>query len=232
MTTAELRLSEHAQCGALTSSVRELARRLPHARVRSVAKGALVYHMGDPTDHLYMVLEGRVRTSIVGEAGQEFILQDYGTGQAFGELCFCEVRARQEQAVALEPTKLARIGLDELGAFSAGDGLYELLEMFTHRLADLERQLHELSTASVRDRLIRFLLRHARTGEGPDGLTPLDGSFTHQEIAARVFTTREQVSAHLAALRRQGALMYGRGVPMRVRRAKLRALLDGGSAWV
>ena len=226
VSTAELRLVEHAQCGALTSFARELSHRLPHARVRSVAKGAFVYRTGDATDHFYLVLEGRVRTSILGDAGQEFILQDYGPGQAFGELCFCEVRARQEQAVALEPTQLARIGLEELEAFSTADGLWQLLEMFTHRLADLERQLHELSTSPVRDRLVRFLLRHAQAAGTEDGLSPLDGSFTHQEIAARVFTTREQVSAHLAALRRQGMVLYGRGEAMRIRAPQLRSLLS------
>ena len=204
--------------------MRQLSARLPHVRVRSFAAGDFVYRMGDPTDHLCLALEGRVRTAIVGEAGQEFILQDYGPGQAFGELCFCEVRARQEQAVALDQARVARIGLEELQTFAGGDGFWQVVEMFTHRLADLERQLHELSTSSVRERLLRFLLRHADEPADAGGFLRVHGPFTHQEIAARIFTTREQVSFHLAALRRQDLVRYGRGEAMRVRRGALEAL--------
>ena len=205
--------------------MRELSDRLPRAHVRSVRAGGFVYHMGDPTDHFYLVLHGRVRTSIIGEAGQEFILQDYYPGQAFGELCFCEVRARQEEARALEDALLTRIGLEELQAFSGGDGLWQVVEMFTHRLAELERQLHELSTSSVRDRLVRFLLRQAGPPRGTDGFAPVQDRFTHHEIAARIFTTREQVTSHLAALRREGLVRYGRGETMAVRREGLERLL-------
>lgn len=190
--------------------------------MQSVAQDAFVYHMGDPTDHFYLLLDGRVRTSIVTAAGQEYILHDYGPGEAFGELCFCEVRARQEQAVALSPAKVVRIGLEELQAFTGDDGLWPLVEMFTHRLAELERQLHELSTQGVRERLLRFLLREADE-VGADGFAPVGARLTHQEIAARIFTTREQVSAHLAALRREGLVRYGRGQGMAIAPAKLQA---------
>ena len=222
----ELRLAEHAQCGALTTFAREISVRLPHARPLAFSAGQPIYRMGDPTDHFYLVLLGRVRTSTIGAAGQEYILQDYGPGEAFGELCFCEVRARQEQAIALDDVRVARIGLEDLDAFAQGEGLWRLLEMFTHRLAELERQLHELSTSSVRDRLIRFLLRLALKPDEADGFALVNGRFTHQEIAARIFTTREQVSLHLAQLRRQGAVSYGRGSVIRVHPDILRRLLS------
>lgn len=181
--------------------------------------------MGDPTDHFYLVVAGRVRTSIVSEAGQEYILQDYGPGEAFGELCFCEVHERQEQAEAAADAQVARLGLEELEAFASGDGLWQVVEMLTHRLGDLERQLHELSTSSVRERLARFLLRRAQEDEDQDGYAAVMGDLTHQEIAARVFTTREQVSAHLAALRRQGLVRYGRAEGIKVQRDELAHIL-------
>jgi len=224
---AQLTLASHAQCGALTELVRDLAGRLPGARIESFPPAAAVYRPGDPTDHLLLVVEGLVRTSILGEAGQEFILHDYAAGEAFGELCFCEVRARQEQATALAPSRVARIGLAELRAFAAGDGFFQLLEMFTHRQAELARQLHELALSTVRERLVRFLARSAVGPTDQDGFCPVPGRMTHQEIAARIFTTREQVSAHLAALRREGHVRYGRGAPtgLRVRRAALEQML-------
>ncbi len=213
----DLYLAEHRQCGALTALVRDLAQRLPQAQVRKVAKGGQIYRMGEATDHFYLLLEGRVRTSIVGNGGQEFILKDVGPGEAFGELCFCEVRARQEQAVAIAPSRVARIGLPELAAFADGEGLWQLVEMFTHRLADLELQLQEISTSPVRERLLHFLQRQATPAVDAEGFARLAGAYTHQEIASRIFTTREQVSAHLAALRRQGLVRYTRGQPIAVR---------------
>jgi len=198
-----MRLSDHRACGALTAVVQQVAGRLHAHTVLQVPAGRAVYRVGDPTDHLYLLLSGRVQVRLLGPGGQEFILRDYGPGEAFGELCFCEVRARQEEAWTLEDSRVARLGLDELGEFAQGEGLWEIVEMFAHRMGELERQLWELTTFTVRQRLQRWLLEHAGR-PGPDGMAPVEFRLTHQELAGRLFTTREQISQHLGELRRQG----------------------------
>ena len=47
-----------------------------------------------------------------GADGREIILGLYSPGQIFGELCFCEVRARQEHAIAMEASSVATLSAD------------------------------------------------------------------------------------------------------------------------
>lgn len=214
---------DHAHCGALTGLLRESAGRLRGLSPRRVRAGEPVYLQGDPTENLYVVLAGRVQTSVVSPGGREYVLGEHGPGEGFGEVCFCEVRARQEQATALEDSEVLAIGPEDLVRFaSSGEAaVLELLEMFSHRLADAERRLAELAFSGVRSRVIALLLRTAAGAADAEGFSELEGSLTHDEIARRIPTTREQVSAILSDLRRQRLVDYGRGAALRIRRARL-----------
>ncbi|MDA8345925.1 MAG: helix-turn-helix domain-containing protein [Thermaerobacter sp.] len=97
----------------------------------------------------------------------------------------------------------------------------ELLEMFSHRLADAEERLAEMALEGGRSRLVGYLLRAAHGTQDEQGFSRLLEPVTHTEIAGRISTTREQVSAMLSDLRRRGAVQYGRGQGMRVHRDRL-----------
>lgn len=208
----------HAQCKSLTSLFQGRAAPLAErARVRQVHAGEVVYAMGDPTDHLYYVIGGRVRTSILSPGGKEYVMGLYGSGELVGELCFCSVRRRHEQAVAATEAGVVRLEVSHLVNQIAGDktAVADLLEQVCHRMGDLQNHLAELSLASVRTRLGFLLLRLAEDGpEAPGGRRQCCEQLTHEELAARVATTREQVSAILAHYREQGFIDYRRGSPI------------------
>lgn len=229
---SDLALPSHRHCTVLTSMVRTLRADLAgSAPTQSFDAGAMIYRMGDGTDHLYLVLEGKVRTSIVSEAGKELVVGIAGPGEVFGELCFCDVRERQEQASALEPTTVAWLGVSQLVALTAGSppSMLELLTLFCHRMAEMEERLSELAFASVQTRIGLLLLRLAAEGEpAADGGFVCRESPTHEEIAARVSTTREQVSTILARFRQLGLIAYQRGEPLRVYSTPLRRALESG----
>ncbi|BDG59330.1 Crp/Fnr family transcriptional regulator [Caldinitratiruptor microaerophilus] len=213
-----LSFPSHAHCQSLTTLVRgRIARLAARGRSRAVAGGELVYRMGDPTDHLYVVLDGRVRTSIVSPAGRELVLGVHGPGEVFGELCFCAIRRRQEQAVAVVDSRVVRLRVDDLLSLVAGDQAeaLALLDVFCQRMADLQDRLAQLAFANVRTRLGLLLLRLV-DGQpaGPDGGAVCPERLTHEELAARVATTREQVTAILTQFREQGLVDYRRGGPI------------------
>jgi len=223
----DIRFPDHAHCGALTHLLREAYPGVPSRVARHLAKGETLYQQGEPTDELFMIESGRIRTLTLSPAGRELVTGEFGPGEAVGEVCFCEVRARQETAVALEDATVVPLGPADLIAFAkSSDGaLIELLGMFVHRLAQAESRLAEART-SVRERLVAYLLRNAsHTDES--GLAAMDRPVSHEEIARHVGTTREQVSLLLEGLRRDGAILYDRRSPIRVDRNKLGAPPQG-----
>lgn len=226
--TMELRLPDHAHCGALTGLVRSAAERLTALRPVPVRAGEVIYRQGDATERLFVVVSGLVRTSVLSRSGRAYVLADFGPGDAFGEVCFCEIRARQEQAVAAVDSLVLPVGPAELIGFAASGekAVVELLEMFSHRLAETERRLEELALEGVRARIIGLLLRVAPRDLEAGGFVELAEVWTHDEIAARIPTTREQVTTVLGELRKRGAIDYGRGRAMRVRRERLEEMLS------
>ncbi|HEY3365622.1 MAG TPA: Crp/Fnr family transcriptional regulator [Symbiobacteriaceae bacterium] len=223
-------LPNHAHCRALTDLVQGrsegLARAMPPLPIHA---GTLIYAMGEPTDHMYLVTSGRVRTSILSPGGKELVMGVHGPGEVFGELCFCAVRQRQEQALALEDTVVVRLDVDHLtGLMRGSDGeAQELLELFCHRMADMQERMAELAFASVRSRLGLLLLRLAEGGvPAPEGGRFSRDNLTHEEMAARVATTREQVSAILSQFREGRLVQYQRGGPVAVFADRLSAYLE------
>jgi cAMP-binding proteins - catabolite gene activator and regulatory subunit of cAMP-dependent protein kinases len=113
---------------------------------------------------------------------------------------------------------VVRFGVEELLRLaSTGEGALALLQLFCRRISALEEKVAELAFASVRTRLGLLLLSLAR-----EGMPQADGSVvcyqypTHEEMARRIGTTREQVTSLLAQFRRSGAVAYRRKGPLRI----------------
>ena len=82
----------------------------------------------------------------------------------------------------------------------------KVLQVVGARLRKLVGIIEELSFATVRHRLISWILRQARTQGAAFVL-----SASHQDLAAQIGTVRELVSRNLARLQAQGFIsMNGR----------------------
>ncbi|MCL6595526.1 MAG: Crp/Fnr family transcriptional regulator [Firmicutes bacterium] len=238
---AGLELASHTECTALTGLAVYLARERAIGRLpRPLRAGEVLYERGDRTDHLYLVQAGTVRESLASPRGRELRLQVAGAGAAVGEMCFCSVRARQETVVAETDAVVVPVyGQDVVRYILEGpDAAREVLEYLFHRIGTLTERIQDLAFASVRERVVRRLAELAEEAAGateaydagaggePRILLP---PMTHEEWAAHVYATREQVSAILADLRRRGAIDYrGPRSPIAVYPRRLRALAHGG----
>jgi CRP-like cAMP-binding protein len=236
---ATMRLSGHAECVALTGLALHLAERHGLGRSpRRLRPGETLYRAGDRTDHLYLVHRGVVQESLASASGRELRLYEAGAGETVGELCFCDVRQRQETVVATTEAEVVPVYAEDVVRYvtSGRQAALEVLEYLFHRIGALTERIEELAFANVRERLIRRLLDVASDvaslAAGPGGRADNDRSvtlppLTHEEWAARVYATREQVSAILADLRRRGAIAYtGRRSALTVFPSRLAALLE------
>ena len=84
---------------ALTSLSRVAAR-------RRYPKDTVVFFENEEGDTLFMILEGRIKVTILGDDGREIILTMLGPGDLFGEMALLDNEPRSATAIAVEETEL------------------------------------------------------------------------------------------------------------------------------
>ena len=164
------------------------------ATVRAYDRGGLLFSEGDPSDHLYTIVTGRVKVFKTTPRGTDVILEIFGPGDPIGAVAVYEERPYPAGAMALEPTTCVLISrwsfftlLETHPTMVRG-----LLLGLTHRLVELTNRLSELSGGRVEARLARFFLKLA-TDMGqlrPEG-TFIPLALSRQELADMIGTTIE-----------------------------------------
>lgn len=204
----------HGECRVLTESVMEHLPGAPQrGKARRVAKGTLVYAMGDPTGEVFFLRKGRIAISVVSPDGRERRLQTVEPGEMFGELCFCDIRTRQDQATALVDSDVVSLRMDDLldALIATPDGTAALLGTLCARVSDAQAQIQRLAFHSAPQRIGLLLLALARTETAQkDGGRVISKPPTHEEIAQSVSASRELVSSTLSGFRRLGLVRYRR----------------------
>ncbi len=212
--------SAHRECRVLTEAVLQHLPGAPDSgTIRRHARGELVYAMGDPTGDVFFLRSGLVALSVISPDGREQRLRTVEPGEMFGELCFCDVRARQEQAAVLDGAQVVSLRMDDLldAVIASADATAGMLGTLCARLANAQEQIRLLAFHTVPERIGLLLMVLARAGrEEADGGYTILKPPTHQEIAEEVNATRELVSATLSGFRRLGLIRYARRSAVRI----------------
>lgn len=177
------------------------------------AGNTVISHMDDDRD-VYFVLEGRVRATLYSHAGREVDYRDAGPGDMVGELAAIDGGPRSATVEALEPARLARLpaaAFRELVETRPGFTSV-LLGHLSDQVRRLTERVFELSTLSMRERLLRELLRLAENAGVREGRAEIRPAPTHFELAARIGAYREAVSREMSALQKAGLIRKRGGV--------------------
>jgi CRP-like cAMP-binding protein len=176
---------------------------------RRYPKDTVVFFENDEGDALFMILEGRIRVTILGDDGREVILTVLGPGDFFGEMALLDHEPRSATAIAAEETELISLHrADFQGLLAENPSISTaLIRVLTARLRRANQQISTLALLDVYGRVARVILEMARD----EGRRLKDGRIafrraTHQEIANRIGTTRETVTRMLKDLERQGLI--------------------------
>lgn len=158
---------------------------------------------------LYIVVSGRVRVTVYTASGRQVTFRDLAEGETVGEIAAVDGGKRSLDVVALTELLVAVMKPADFNVLLRGN--QQVAERFTRHLVQLIRLLTdtviELSTLGVVNRIHAELLRLAcETGKQPDGSCMLSPAPRHADIAARVSTTREQVTREISALVKRGLL--------------------------
>jgi CRP/FNR family cyclic AMP-dependent transcriptional regulator len=178
-----------------------LHRVLAVASSRSYDDGQVILLEGDRNAPVFFVLHGAVRVFRTSLEGREQNLIHLQAGDALNmPAAFAEADGAPASAMArghVELISIARPGFRSITSQTPEIALAVLRDL-SEKLYHLTELSRDLGLHTVRSRLARFLLAHARSEDG----API--RWTHQEIAAQIGTVREVVGRTLRSFVEDG----------------------------
>ena len=191
--------------GLEPSMLDRLARQCAWRRFES---GQVLINRDAEARDVFLIVSGRVRVNIYTAAGRQVTFRELQEGDTVGEISAVDSGRRSADVVALSDGLAASLGAADFRALLRDEPLVN--ERFMRYLVQLVRLLSEsvieLSTLGVQNRIHAEILRLAQADAGSGSARLISPSPKHADIAARVSTTREQVSRELSALTRSGLL--------------------------
>lgn len=195
--------------GCPDAAIAELAGRADAIVIRA---GQLLFEMGDPGTRLHIIINGEIRLSVPSPEGKELTLANAGPGEVFGEIAVLDGGVRTARAVAVRETRLLAIERRELLDVMAQHPSIarRLLEIVCSHLRRSTEQIEELSFEVAPKRLVRAILRFARSQSSTicDGMAIV---LTQRELAESIGLTRESTNRLLRDLERRDVLKLDKG---------------------
>jgi CRP-like cAMP-binding protein len=196
-------VAEHAVAGGFLASLPAEAQQALNAigRWRTYRRGDRLFHEGDRSDAVYLVVEGRTRIYTTTDEGVEVTLSVRGPGELIGEMGALDAGARRSASVvALDPLRCRVVAAGDLRAFVEAhpSAALALLHLVIGRLRHADRRRAEFGSYDTTRRLARVLV------ESPTL------ALSQSELAGMIGASRESVARALAELRRRGLVATGR----------------------
>ncbi len=186
---------------------------LPCSSILEYRKGQVIYNQDQPSTNIYLVIDGIVKVCRMADEGSQVVVDIYQADEFLGESAFLNSPARDEQALALENTKVMTWTTAEIEdiVMRRPRLAVALLQIMVQRSIEFGHRIESFSVDNIARRLARTLIRFSeRLGQSLE-----DGSiqmmpFTHELLSQYVGTSREIVTHYMNQFRRQGYLRYSR----------------------
>jgi len=166
-------------------------------------KNTILLSKGDKSDSIYILCSGKAKAIARDEQGKEIVLDVIGPGEYFGEMAALDGGPRSATIVTKEPTEVLIISKDDFqnSLSSNPDLMFNLVRVLLERLRKADEKIESLALMNVYGRVASFLMQSAE----PQGAKwVIRESFTHQEIADMVGSSRETVSRTMRELQDAG----------------------------
>jgi CRP-like cAMP-binding protein len=167
---------------------------------KTVKRGEIIYHEGDPPEGLYFVEEGLVGLFHVAENGKETFLRVFSKDCIFGHRSYFAETPYHASSVALTKTELVIISKEECHKIceSRPDLLKELIKMLAKDLGAAELRMAGLqdktANARIAESLVYLKLKHPHQ------------VWTRKEVAEYSGSTFETVTRVMTSLSEKGLI--------------------------
>ena len=166
-----------------------------------LGKGTVLFSEGDEGDHLYVIVEGKLKLGTSSGDGRENLLSVLGPGEMFGELSLFDTGPRTATATAVTDVRLLSLGHDKVIPWVTQHPqvALDLLGRLSQRLRRTNEVVGDLVFSDVPGRVAKALIDLGeRFGkETSEGLY-VNHDLTQEELAQLVGASRETVNKALA----------------------------------
>ncbi|WP_241698380.1 Crp/Fnr family transcriptional regulator [Flaviflexus huanghaiensis] len=184
----------------------------------TLRRGESLFHEGDSGEHLFIIVDGKIKLGHAADDGRENLIAILGPGEIIGELSLFDKGKRSTSATAVAPTTLLALSHVDLMRFIDGnpDMAKHMLAQLAQRLRKTNEQMADLVFADVPGRVAKALLDLARRfGERTQEGVYVAHDLTQEEIAHLVGASRETVNKSLADFVSRGWIrLEGRAVTL------------------
>jgi CRP/FNR family transcriptional regulator, cyclic AMP receptor protein len=195
-------------------------------KIEAFSKKQTIFAQGDPSDAVFYVKEGKVRPTVVSDAGKEATIGILNEGAFFGEGCLTGQRLRLCSATAMTDCSVMRIEkksmIDVLHREHAFSDMF--VSYLLARNIRYEEDLVDQLFNSSEKRLARILLLLAHFGK--EGKTEaVIPKMSQETLAEMIGTTRSRVSFFMNRFRELGFIDYNGGSGLEVHSSLLNIVL-------
>jgi len=181
-----------------------------------IAKGSILFKEGDDGEHVYIIIDGKLKLGTSSGDGRENLLSILGPGEMFGELSLFDPGPRTSTATAVTDAKLLSLSHEKVIPWlrENPEVSLQLLTRLSQRLRRTNEAVGDLVFSDVPGRVAKALIdlgdRFGKTT--PEGLL-VNHDLTQEELAQLVGASRETVNKALADFAGRGWLkLDGRSV--------------------
>ncbi len=181
-----------------------------------IAKGSILFKEGDEGEHLYVIVDGKLKLGTSSGDGRENLLSILGPGEMFGELSLFDPGPRTSTATAVTDARLLSLSHEKVIPWlkQNPEVSLQLLTRLSQRLRRTNEAVGDLVFSDVPGRVAKALIdlgdRFGKTT--PEGLL-VNHDLTQEELAQLVGASRETVNKALADFAGRGWLkLDGRSV--------------------
>ena len=166
--------------------------------------GEYLFSAGDEADSLIIVAHGQAKVFQMAASGKEQMLRILQTGDFDGEAALFTNSDHNSFAQALMKTDVCQISRGDFQRLmqQTPEMAVNMVNALGKRIAQLEQQTTEVTTASVESRLANYLLETSAGLDQEVFKLPLK----KKDIATYLGTTPETISRKLTSLTKQGMI--------------------------
>jgi hypothetical protein len=134
--------------GMIVGSLRGVQHQ-PALQRRKLATGEFLFHEGEPGTLVYLLESGALKIAIIRD-GQEITIRTVWPGETVGEMAFLDRSPRSASVIALEPSSLIAIELEQFREYLNRQPawLRGVIETLLKRLRELTEQLASTTSES------------------------------------------------------------------------------------
>jgi CRP/FNR family cyclic AMP-dependent transcriptional regulator len=166
------------------------------AFARRLARGQVLFVAGEPSEHLFVVRQGRLKVSVGSEHGDELVLTVVGPGDALGELSVVDRLPRSAGATALDDAEVWCVP-----AAAVRELLHRSPAVTLAIAEDLAGRVRTLTGAAADLVFLDLPRRLAKLLVGSDGGV---ADLPQSEVAAQLGVTRQSLNRALGRLQERG----------------------------